>query len=219
MEPSDDPPAADATEVNRLHREAVAGARGYADFWHWPSDKRLAECGVVETLMAFLAAHEGWEPRTLAPAERDPPDVVAVLADGRRVGVEVTEIVDHDMAARHGARQTAERRGNVPSPTKAASPHETARWKASALRTALEAAIRKKDVEASGGPFDVYLVVMHTDETTITTAMANEATRPLRITARYVDAAYLVMSYHPDEVANFPGGYPVIPVPVERSRS
>ncbi len=76
----------------------------------------------------------------------------------------------------------------------------------------------RKDVAAAGGPLDLYLVALHTDEMTITTAVAEEATRGLRVAARHMDAAFLVMSYHPGEGTAFPGGYPVFPVGLDRSR-
>jgi hypothetical protein len=206
----------DEDEVARLMHLAREKRRGYADFWQWPPDKKMAEWHVARTVLKFLTAIGGGEVISLEPAERDPPDCVAVLRDGLRVGIEVTELVDAKMAKGHGARTAAERRGKPPNPEKAVAADEIAWWGAAELREAIVRAVATKDVLANGGPYDRYLVILHTDEDTITQSVLGDALAGPRIDTRHIDQAFVLLSYDPAADARFPDGCPVVEAPVLR---
>lgn len=207
----------DVDEVARLMREASEKARGYSDFWQWRSDKVVTETQVTRTLLEFIEASEGESIHSVKASEQDPPDCIAELADGRKIGIEVTELVDEPTAARHAARRGAERRGEQPHPSKAAEPGEVAVWTVARLSEALVKVVAKKDVSALGGPYYRYLVAIHTDEMTITPSLLSEALAGLLIETQHIDRVYVLFSYDPAAKLEFPNGYPVIPLPLLRA--
>lgn len=208
--------AFDEAEVARLLRLARDKGRGYAEFWQWAPDKRMAEWHIAETVLRFLAANGDCEVTSLETVERDPPDCVAVLRNDLRVGIEVTELVNAKMVAAHGARRAAERRGKLPNPAKAVDPDQIALWGALEVRDAIIRAIATKDVAAHGGPYDQYLVVLHTDEDTITQNILSDALNEPAIETKHVDRAFVLLSYDPALHDQFPDGCPVVEVPIGR---
>ena len=70
--------------------------RGYASFFEWPLDRNLAELGVVNYLVASMAADRQNLFANIQSRGRgnDPPDCEATDSQGRRVAIEVTELVD-----------------------------------------------------------------------------------------------------------------------------
>jgi hypothetical protein len=147
--------------------------------------------------------------------DRDPPDCIG-SADGRpRFGIEVSELVHRKTVERHELRRNAERKG-VPVPDAAADPWDTAIWTALALRAALTGIVGVKDKPAIGGPFAPYFVAIFTDETTVTPQLVTEAIGTMTIPSRYIDAAYLLLSYDPG-ANTFPNRIPVFSLPVAKA--
>jgi hypothetical protein len=146
----------DATE--RVLRTAVKGIRPHASFFKWTSrQKETEELGVVESVGGALAF------RAVCPGQPDPPDAVGEREDGSLVAIEVTELVDEQVA---GHNVKAVRHGRS---------HETVHrvWDEPGLVAAVEERLKAKDgVTLNGGPFAEYVVALHTDEMMLTHADA-----------------------------------------------
>src|SRR5450432_4148668 len=86
----------DIVEALRLMREAISKRRGYADYYEWPLDRGVGELGVAQELNAALTA--AGRPLATSIASRgpgqDPPDCEGVDLNGKRLAIEVTELVD-----------------------------------------------------------------------------------------------------------------------------
>ncbi len=86
----------DEKSIVAAMREAIAKSRGYASYFDWPLDRDQEEWGVVQSLVESL--EQAGTPIGLSdykPRGRpnDPPDCEARDSDGRRVAIEVTELV------------------------------------------------------------------------------------------------------------------------------
>lgn len=174
-----------ASDLFERIKQALAKRRGYADFFAW-DDKQVAEHGVVGTFFEVASAEPGAPFRNMMsrPAGRDPPDCEALDAQGRRLGIEVTELVDERaiQQSRHDPRFWA------------------ATWDAGKLIQMLEERLRAKDRPATvhGGPYDEYWLVVHCDEALLSIANVREwlaghvFARPMLLTR-----AYLLLSYDP----------------------
>ena len=60
-----------------------------------------------------------------------------------------------------------------------------------------------------------YLVAIVTDESSITPALVGETTEGLEIDCRYINGAYLLLSYDP-RADDFPNRIPVMKLPVRK---
>lgn len=196
----------DWEEVLRLMREHADKGRGYAEFWEWAPDKAQAEAGVASTLADYLSAVEGIEWRLgkhLAP--NDPPDVLFTTADGRRIGIEVTELVSPEAAAFHRHRKK----------TGEGDPYAYAHWTAETVADALRKTAEKKDGKLFGRHefFDEIWLAIATDEPIITLDLAQEALRDCEPAVQAIDRAFLLLSYHPEaDKGRFPDGCPVLSI-------
>lgn len=178
----------DEKEIVALMRAARAKSRGHADFFGWATDRDLEEWGVIAALAEALAAQGQLFFDDLARRGRgnDPPDCEAVDSEGRRIAIEVTELVD--ARAIH-----AYKRG---------LPYEWSDWPQQMFISSLAGLIAKKGERHAvlkGGPYDGgYVVVVFTDEPllpieTVRTYLGNHAfVRPDGMTR-----AFLVLSYDP----------------------
>jgi hypothetical protein len=181
----------DDREVGRLLREAARRRRGHADFFSWPPDRDLEEAYVVGHL-ASSAAESGrplFQKILARGRPNDPPDVEAIDKEGRRVAIEVTELVDPDAirAAKNG---------------KPYWPEWTAESFRSRIRELLQGKARRRPV-LKGGPYPGgYVVVIYTDEPELRPdVIASLLTEPFEITA--VDRAFILLSYEP-RTSNYP---------------
>jgi len=87
----------DEREIVAAMREAIAKARGYADYFGWAPNRDLEEWGVVQSLKeAFEREGRPFRYQQLKVRGRsnDPPDCEAQDEAGRRIAIEVTELVD-----------------------------------------------------------------------------------------------------------------------------
>ena len=71
-------------------------------------DKAFEELEVARLVLDHLG-HSGCTLVSEPGGKDTPPDVAAMLPDGARIGIEVTELVDGEMRARHAKRREAER--------------------------------------------------------------------------------------------------------------
>jgi hypothetical protein len=126
--------------------------RGYSDFFNWPTDRELEEWGIVDTLKRSLEKSKAgfFDQVTARGRGNDPPDCEASLHNGRKLGIEVTELVDPEaiMAYKNGAVD------------------KWAEWSREKLINSITKRLEAKDISKNikGGPYDLYIVVIHTDE-------------------------------------------------------
>ncbi|NUU69500.1 hypothetical protein HTZ98_01505 [Ralstonia solanacearum] len=144
----------DEKEIAAIMRAALAKRRGYADFFGWATDRDLEEWGVLTALSESL---EGNGESFFSDLKRrgrgnDPPDLEAKDADGKRIAIEVTELVD-------GRAIQAYKNGGV---------YEWADWSKDGFVSALAERIAEKGKrypKLKGGPYDGgYVIVIYTDE-------------------------------------------------------
>ena len=190
----------DWEHIGRLIREAAARDRGYASFFDWP-DRDQKEVGVVLSLFESLLAKEGLHYSKLRTRGQgnDPPDCEAAAPDGKRVGIEVTELVDP-----LGIRNA-----------KAGRRYEWSTWDKAKLESYVLSRIAAKDdpAELKGGPYERYWVVIHCDEP----ELSHDRVRSLLngwagTTTTLADEAFLLFSYDP-----LHGLCPYIRLPVKRA--
>jgi hypothetical protein len=73
--------------------------RRYAPFSEWPMDKREREVHAAHHLFIALEANGGSPFINPRPNEPDPPDIVADLRSGGSCAIEVTELLDGQLAS------------------------------------------------------------------------------------------------------------------------
>ncbi|QNT25574.1 hypothetical protein [Ralstonia solanacearum] len=178
----------DEKEIAALMRAALAKSRGYADFFGWAIDRDLEEWGVVTALGDSLEVNGESFFSDLERRGRgnDPPDLEAKDANGKRIAIEVTELVD-------GRAIQAYKNGGV---------HEWADWPKDAFVSALAERIAEKGkryATLKGGPYDGgYVIVIFTDELMLTIGTVerfldgHSFARPDGVTR-----AFLLLSYDP----------------------
>ena len=177
---------AERDEIGERVLEAAKRSRGYADYREWP-DRQVKEWGVANSFLeAARTRGEAGSPfsRLQARGEgADPPDCEAIDCQGRRIGIEVTELVDSRAVKRF-------RR----------DPTFVAEWDAPKLLDYVNRLLTRKDAPATvrDGPYYEYFLVIHTDEAvlqrdTVTAWLGNHRfPRP-----RLISRAYLLLSYDP----------------------
>jgi len=168
------------TELAAMLRDVIDQKRGYAGFWDFP-DRERAELGVAEELVPSLDLSAPWCLRSRGLGN-DPPDCEAEDAEGRRIGIEVTELVDPDYASGREAG--------------------SADWDREETLDAIRTRLARKDspTELKGGPYDLYVLIMYTDEDMLS---PNQLRRLLDDSTfgpcSLIDQAWIVTSYVPNE--------------------
>lgn len=178
----------DEKEIVALMRAAREKSRGYADFYGWATDRDIEEWGVVTTLWESLqrTGESFFDDIKRRGRGNDPPDCEAVDADGKRIAIEVTELVCPEAIQ-------AYKEGRV---------YDWAQW--SKERFIAEVARRIADKGArygklKGGPYEGgYVVLIFTDEPMLPIETVREFLgghvfeKPEGVTR-----AFLLVSYHP----------------------
>jgi hypothetical protein len=158
--------------------------RGYSDFFAWPVDRQLEEWAIVDSLKESLEkANAGFFNSLVARGRgNDPPDCEANLFEGGKLGIEVTELVDP-------AAILAYKNGDT---------NQHAEWGEDKLIKSIAHRLKTKDnsTNIKGGPYDQYILVIHTDEP----LLSFDYTYPLLASTRFqyyslIDRAFLLMSY------------------------
>ncbi len=158
--------------------------RGYGDFFAWPQDRQLEEWAIVEALKESLEKANAAFFKGLVVRGRgnDPPDCEAVLLEGGKLGIEVTELVDPSAILAYKNGDTLQK----------------AEWEKTKLVAAITQRLRVKDVadKVKGGPYDLYILVIHTDEPMLnfdyTYPLLSGLSFPL---CALIKRAFLLMSY------------------------
>ena len=204
-----DPDEPDWSEVVRVMREARAKSRGYADYWEWAIDRPRAELRAAEVLQNFLVISGEQTSGQLLNVSRDPPDVLLTTIGGRRIGIEVTELVDSDAVKRH--RHRKKRNESIE--------YDWAEWTPTSIATELSRLVDVKDGKLAKAirSYDELLLAIVTDEGMIDETIAREAVALCRPVARHIRRAFLLVSYQPQSnVAVYPDSCPVLPVSLSR---
>ncbi len=126
--------------------ELVTKKRRHAGFFHWP-ERRDGERHIVH-LFSEAARSAGEHGLTeLASATIDPPDCEALGLLGERVGIEVTELVDQELAGQRPMR------------------FRPKFWEVSEVVARIKDIIRRKDLKcAHVTGFAKLILLVHTDE-------------------------------------------------------
>jgi len=143
--------------------------RPWNNFWYW-RDKPIGEHGTAsEVLQKAGLKVIGLGSR---PENQDPPDCEGML-DGQWSGVEVTELVHRETLARSikSVRQRAA--GCEPN-----EPEAYFVWDRNDFLAAVQGLIDTKDAATlKGGPYERYVLVIHTDEFFLNSNAVGDAAR------------------------------------------
>jgi hypothetical protein len=164
-------------ELLRAFKENFTRNSG-RDYWYW-KDRPTMELGVVETLLGAA----GFDVDELMARADDPPDCEA-LVNGERCGIEATELV-HQKALKRSVSGEQEL-------------HFI--WDKRSLCTELQARIDRKDrgaANAKGGPYQKYILVMHTDELFLDRLSVAGFLEDASFNATFITDAFLGLSYDP----------------------
>jgi hypothetical protein len=152
-------------ETLRWWREALQKYRGYAAYW--AVDPKRAEEHAAEVLHNYLV-QIGQAPSASLSRGGEPPDMV-LLAEGanRRIGIEITELVDFTIINRHHKRK---QRGEVPI-------FEVTNWTPDTIAVSLCERIAAKDdkLRNAAPRYDEILLAIVTDEPMIDETCARAA--------------------------------------------
>jgi hypothetical protein len=158
--------------------------RGYSDFFTWPVDRQLEEWAIAEALKESLEKSNAAFFNALIARGRgnDPPDCEAVLLEGGKLGIEVTELVDPHAILAYKNGDT----------------RQQAVWGEAKLVNALCERIRIKDIadNVKGGPYDQYMLLVHADEPMLDYDYLNPLLADIHFPAYHlINRAFLLMSY------------------------
>jgi hypothetical protein len=155
-------------------------ARGRGDYWHW-KNKQEKETDAAKQVLT-IAGHEIVDLRT-RQAGQDPPDCEAFV-DGKRCGIEVSELVD---------------RITLEASIRGCEQHRA--WTREDFCLEIQNRINRKDSSANvtGGPYQSYFLVLVTDDLYClnrenVSRFLSEAT----FQARLITDAFLGLSFHPE---------------------
>jgi hypothetical protein len=165
-------------EISRaLHFGTRGGGR---DYWHW-KDRPESELSAAETVLESAGLKVAQ--LTSRPRGDDPPDCEGFI-DGKKCGIEVTELV-HQEALRASIREGA--------------PEVHFAWEQVDLLNFLQERIDRKDDSSKlkGGPYDLYILVIHTDELFLDRATVERFLTGSLFSAHLITHAYLGLSYDP----------------------
>ncbi len=187
--------------------DVVDRRRIYASFREVGS-KEFKEVDAVRDLLGSLKAAGDVEYRDVSAAPKDPPDFIAVNRKGQAVAVEVTEFVSEEAVRLNEAERR--RLGRRPDITEM----QMAQWTEQAFVGHMRELLQGKDRKTlNGGPFEEYLLVLHTDEPLLVRSEV-EGWIPSHSFGPYaqITAAFLLFSYEPGR------GYPFVPIQLKQAR-
>lgn len=190
----------------RLEKIRLAERRGYATHFEWP-DKPLKELGIVKEWLRSMESRGEAAYSNPTPFSDDPPDCVVFDRVGRKVAVEVTELV---------SRKAIEKNLKIERDPKKTWKDSIYRdWKPNDVIAEINRIIQEKDGKTfNGGPYAKKILVIHTDEFRLLIDREEVYERYLPSQSfgpvQHIDEAYLLFSYEPDV------GYPYIQLPLNR---
>jgi len=203
-------------ELGRLIHEAIRLSRGYADYLEYAPNRKLAEHGAASVLSRFLHGDDAIH-HLAFPSQRDPPDLVLDI-EGRRIGIDVTQIVDVD------AVQVARRMKKGTHGWTVAELMEiewpSVEWLDDRLARAVGKIVAKKDhdIRACAAAYDEIYIAVTFDEPGVDFDQARRVIDDLELETAHADRAFLLMSYQPGpEFEHYPDGCPVIEAKLRRA--
>lgn len=197
----------DWDSISAAMKDAIKKSRGYASWWEYAPVPRLSEHHAASVLTRFLFGEDTVD--ALVFPDQDPPDVVLPLA-GRRIGIEVTEIID-PKAVKTARFLKKNRAGWTPKEAVLAG-WPWAEWSDDQLRDSLLKAASTKDrklAPVAAGYDEIYLAMI-TDEPDIDFNQAARVIAALEATTTSIDRAFLLLGYNPGvDKGMYPDGCPV----------
>jgi hypothetical protein len=159
-------------------KEAGRKQRDHAGFFHWP-DKLVKEGGIANEFAAALAREGGHQIASgkQIPPGQDPPDFEMTTETGEHWGVEITELVSQKAIEATARNKLVH-----------------AIWSNDGLIAALRAIVTDKD-HAKGGPYDRYVLVVHTDEDDLRADRLQNVLGNQIFETRLITDIYLLTSY------------------------
>ena len=163
-------------------------ARGYADFFGWSLDRDIEEWGIVTNLAESMEIDGKVLFTNLKRRGRgnDPPDCEALDNNGRRIAIEVTELVD----------------GKAIKDYKSSGIYKWADWNKSKFISFLESILSRKDSrypKLKEPPYEGgYIVVIFTDEPMLNRSVVASYLQGHVFKMSYITRAFLLMSYDPE---------------------
>lgn len=180
--------------------QLLEGIRPHAPYFALSAKQEENEIGVIQTLNEELE-RQGEMPLHSFKSRgqgKDPPDCEATDDEGRRIGIEVTELVD-------GTAIAASREGNF---VRQDLPEVQ-----SVVETVSDIIRRKDSAKVCGGPYDQYILVIYCDDPGYLDHQVLEAIREKQFDpTRLIDRAYFLASYCPWE-----GSCPLIELQLGRA--
>lgn len=194
--------------IGATMKDAIKRSRGHATWWEWAPVRRLGEHHVASVLSRFLFDEDAVD--TLTFPEQDPPDVVLTVA-GRRIGIEVTEIIDPN--AVKTARFLKQKRDGWSAKDLATADWPWPEWTDDRLQEAIAAAISIKNGKLTGAvaAYDELYLAVATDEPDIDVDKAARVVAGLEASTSNIDRAFLLLGYNPGvDKGTYPDGCPVL---------
>ena len=192
--------AIDMDEVGRWLIKAAKQNRGYAAYFDFP-DKRVKEEALAR-LLANALMEKGHIPKrqtSVISRKDDPPDCEIIVQDGERIGVEITELVDQE------AIEEFKRSGD--------SLTNHSEWSNAKFVDRVSKIVKRKDDphRVNGGPYDRYILLLHTDEAELNAEQVEKMAESLSINTLTIDEVWILVSYDPNR-----NGYPMIQISTTR---
>lgn len=180
-------------EISRIvetMRAAKKKPRGYADFFGWSLDRDIEECGVVHSLLESMAS-DGvlrFHDVRIRGRGNDPPDCEALDSNGKRVAIEIAELVDESAIKR----------------AKAGAIYDSAEWDRNKFIIHIERLLNQKNSKfpnLKGSPYEGgYCVVVFSDEPELPASKVREYLDGYKFKGlQHIDEAILLLSYEPGE--------------------
>jgi hypothetical protein len=163
--------------------------RSWDNFWHW-RELPIAEHGAATVILR----HAGIKVGALRsrPPNQDPPDCEGML-DRKWSAVEITELVHRPTLERSIKAQRQRAAGREPE-----KPEAYFVWDRDDLIDAVQKQIDVKDKKKlKGGPYERYVLVMHTDEFFLEGARVSEFLIGAKFHCQHITDAILGLSYEP----------------------
>lgn len=186
---------------DELRSKIATNARPWDGFWAW-RDKPVGERGAASEILQ----QAGIKVAELVSRRDDPPDCEGML-DRQWSAVEVTELVHEPTLARSMKAINERAAGREPE-----KPEAYYVWDRADLLRALQERINVKDTAGlKGGPYERYVLVMHTDEFFLDSATVGKFLEGAKFRTRLITDVVIGLSYEPVS-----GGCPVFRLELTR---
>lgn len=179
----------DRLKIVQQMRAARESSRGYADFFGWSLDRDIEEWGVVHSLLESMESERSllFHNVKIRGRGNDPPDCEALDTKGRRVAIEVTELVDEVAIKR----------------AKSGAIYDWAEWDRTKFLTQIEKRLKQKNAKfhnLQGAPYaGGYCLLVFTDEPDLTASKVRGYLQGFKFDGmQHIDSAILLLSYDPN---------------------